>query len=180
MNDTLVVTIDEAVHETCPAGTYNAVCAMVHRLGKHKGFNDGPPVEKVGLIFEVEVGQPSAGSPAKTYQLCKTVNLTFNEKSGLRQILMACRGGDLTGEERLTRSVDLNTLIGKPCTIAVINRVKGDRTVAVIDVVTNHMAGMRVMQPTVDRSKVPEWVTRFRQNAVVLQAAVSSMPSMTV
>ncbi len=165
MNNNIIVQIDDAFRDTCPAGTFNAVCSMVHNLGRHKGYNEEPPVNKIALVFEVEATK-SSDEPKHTYVLSKIVNATLNEKSSLRQILTACRGRDLTPDEHMIGYVDLKTLIGKPCTVTVTSTANGERIRALISHVANHMAGMQMLTPTLDQEIVPEWVTRFQAAAI--------------
>ena len=143
------------------SGHQNAICVGVDDLGKQPGYEGGLPVRKVVLRFELEelfVEGPLEGSP---YWASKIFTVSGNEKSNLVQTLI-----DWLGYNPVTQSkgevFKLNSLVGKPATVIIQHKPKGDDIVAVIRGIYAHNDIYPTLKPSSGSSEPPEWVKRMQ------------------
>jgi hypothetical protein len=115
------------------AGAYPAVCDMVVDLGVQASPGGlYAPKRSVLLRFQIPSERVEITKDGETKDLpaviSRTLGLSLNEKSTLRQLLQSWRGRAFTPEE--LKKFDLVNVLGKPAFINVTHSTKGDRTYA--------------------------------------------------
>ena len=159
----------------CSAGQHNAVCVGVDDLGMQPGYDGEDPVRKVVLRFEVDEVIPEGPLKGSPYWVSKIVNFKTNEKSFLVQTLIDWLGYNPVGKSKGT-CFKLDTLIGKPATVTVQHKPKGDGITAVIRKIYAHNKNDVVLTPSSGSSEPPEWVIKM-QGARLDKHAVSLSPT---
>ena len=119
-------------------GLYEAVCSGIVGIGEQRSEFEGQVKHqnKVVLIFQIpsepyeweKDGQKFSGPST----LSTFLTVSLHEKAKLRKLLEGWRGKKFTAEE--LAGFDLDTVLGKPCQLLVINKEKKDGSMlAVID-----------------------------------------------
>jgi hypothetical protein len=119
--------------EPVPAGSHIAVCDMVVYLGIQPGSGLYPkPKPQLYMRYELpneridyEKDDKKVNGPCV---IGKTYTASMNEKANLRHDLENWRGKAFTDEE--AADFDVSAILGKPCMLSVIHKVKGDKTYA--------------------------------------------------
>lgn len=109
--------------ETCPAGSFAAVCCDVIDLGIVKSDYQGKvkSQHKVWIVWQIDE-QNSSGKP---FMPRKRYTVSLHEKAALRKDLESWRGRPFTDEE--LQGFDLEKLIGVGAMISVVQAaVKGN------------------------------------------------------
>ena len=104
-----------------PAGSHAARLIWLIDLGTQEDNWAGETKirRKVNLTFELVNELMEDGRP---FVVGRSVSMSFNEKSTLRQIAEALLGS------KLPKNFDLSTLVGKPCLASVVHYTKQDGT----------------------------------------------------
>lgn len=155
-----IIKIDN-VKLLCPEGVHNAVLAAAFSLGLQPGFQDEHPKRKHVYVFELEEKIPDGSYAGEPYIISATYTDSFHEKSRLTEVIRALKGCGLTAQE-MKSGFDPETLVGLNCKIVTVNRVNAAKTSATIVSFLKRDASAPLLTPTFDRSKVPNWVQRLR------------------
>lgn len=116
-----------------PAGAYCGICDMVIDMGVQASpGNLYAPKRSVLLRFQIPSERVEITKDGETKDLpaviSRTLGLSLNEKSTLRQLLQSWRGRAFTPDE--LKRFDLTAVLGKPAFVNITHSVKGDRTYA--------------------------------------------------
>jgi hypothetical protein len=120
-------------YEPVPAGSHIAVCDMVVYLGIQPGSGLYPkPKPQLYVRYELPNERIDYEKDGKKVNgpcvIGKTYTASMNEKANLRHDLENWRGKAFTDEE--AADFDVSAILGKPCMLSVIHKVKGDKTYA--------------------------------------------------
>lgn len=171
------------------AGAYPAIADMVVDLGIQASPNSQYPAKRTVLLrFQIPSERVEITKDGETKDLpaviSRTLGLSLNEKSTLRQLLQSWRGRAFTPEE--LKKFDLVNVLGKPAFINVTHSTKGDRTYANLTSIMPLPKGMPA--PTLEGEalwysidepdpavfdKLPAWVQDKIANRVVDQPAAA-------
>jgi hypothetical protein len=172
------------------AGAYPAIADMVVDLGIQASPNSQYPAKRTVLLrFQIPSERVEITKDGETKDLpaviSRTLGLSLNEKSTLRQLLQSWRGRAFTPEE--LKKFDLVNVLGKPAFVNVTHSVKGDRTYANLTSLMPLPKGMpapvlegEALWYSIDEpdpavfDKLPAWVQDKIANRVVDQPAQKS------
>lgn len=120
--------------EIAPEGLYPARIEQMIDLGVHKDpFNEGKDKRLVKIRFELSGEQMSDGRP---FTISKDYPVSLHEKAGLRKVIKAALGRDLTADE-LKKGFDIFCILSNPVTLNIVHeKGKEDRVYAKIDSVS--------------------------------------------
>lgn len=146
----------------CEAGTVNAVCCFVFDLGIQKTTYLGAIKWKpqVLLVFEIAQRIEDEGNfKGKRYVQYKYYTNSLFDNSHLRKDLKTWRKRDFT-EEELVNGFDLESLIGKPCLLNLVERkyMKDgeEQTVVNIESISAHIKGMEILKSELPKDWMPK------------------------
>ncbi len=175
------------------AGAYAGVCDMVVDLGVQASPGGlYAPKRSVLLRFQIPSERVEITKDGETKDLpaviSRTLGLSLNEKSTLRQLLQSWRGRAFTPEE--LKKFDLVNVLGKPAFVNVTHSVKGDRTYANLTSLMPLPKGMpapvlegEALWYSIDEpdpsvfDKLPAWVQDKIANRVIDQSAAKPAPA---
>ncbi len=122
----------------CPAGAYPAVCCDVVDLGELKVSYGGKEKtqHKIRICWQVDENMPDG----KPFMVSKRYTLSLHEKATLTKDLESWRGKQFTETE--LGGFDVETVIGVPCYLNVVQTKKGE------DIYANVTAVMRLPRGT--------------------------------
>lgn len=111
-----------ASYETCPAGSFAAVCCDVVDMGMVESTYAGKKKKQPKIRIGWQVDEKRAdGSP---FIVWKRYTLSLHEKAALRKDLEPWRGRPFTEDE--LQGWDVESVIGAPCLVSVVqNAVSG-------------------------------------------------------
>jgi|ERR1051325_17953 hypothetical protein len=123
----------ETNYELPAAGLYPAVCVDVVDEGyKPTQFGDK---HKVRFVFQIDE-QTSKGY---RHTVSSWFNLSMHENSSLRKFLEAWRGRPFTDQEiNQPPGFDLESVIGKPCTLNIVHNESNGKTYANVGSIAQH------------------------------------------
>lgn len=135
---------NEKEFETPPAGTFAARCYRFVDLGTQPKEYMGATTYKrmVGISWELPDELMKDGRPFSIYQ---RYVWSMSEKSTLRKHLESWRGANFNDNDFGEGGFDTKKLIGVPCMLSVIHKIKGDKTYANIGSISKLMKGMEVV-----------------------------------
>ena len=145
----------------CPEGHHEVVLAAVYSIGLQPGYKDESPKPKHIYVFELAEKIPSGPLAGQPYVVSAIYTDSLNEKSRLYAAVKALRGG-LTAQELQTDAFDPASLIGLSCTIVTVNQVRAGKLMPSIVSIIKRDNSAPLLTPTLDRSKVPDWVKRMQ------------------
>lgn len=173
----------------CPTGLKHARCYSVVDLGTRTDVYEGRSNTRrqVVLTFETPLDLINDGGEhdGEPFALSAFYTASLSSKANLRKDLEAWRGREFTPEE--LKSFDLRVVLGKTCTISVINKKGKSRIDAVL-------AGQKVQLPPqrnksisfsldeFDRTvfeSLPEWQKKFIVASPEYKAIASGRPLAT-
>lgn len=127
----LMVT-NETQYELPPAGLHPAVCVDVVDEGfKPTKFGDK---HKVRFVFQLE----EKNTKGYRFTVSAWFNLSMHENSSMRQFLETWRGRAFSETELRPPGFDMESVIGKPCTLTVVHSNSSGKTYANIDGIAPH------------------------------------------
>lgn len=153
-------------------GTYPAVCYGLIDLGEQWSEQYEKWNKKVMVMWELpgEIYDTGSGIPASRV-ISKKYTASINERAALRKDLEAWRGRPFTKEEE--RAFDLNSIVGAPCLLSIINREYQGSTYANVGGVMKLPKGMPIADPTMEHivfdldksdldmlDEIPEWIAK--------------------
>ena len=144
----------------CPEGSHNAVLAAVFSLGLQVGFKDEKPKPKHVYMFELGKKIPSGPLEGEPYIISGIYTDSPNEKSRLSEVIRALKG-ELTVSE-IENGFNPESMIGLGCTIVTNNQIRAGKTMPSIVSIIKRESSMPLLVPTLDRSKVPDWVKKMQ------------------
>jgi len=161
----LVKAPEKQVYEQLPAGNYQGVCYMVSDIGTQEFTWQGEVkhAHQVVLLYEVDEVMKEGKLAGKRFVVSETLTLSFHEKAKLLQRIQGWLGRELSKEEM--DGFDLESLIGKNCSINIITNDKG---YAKIGSVSPLMKGMKDILP--ENVEAPKWVAERFQNSEEIKA----------
>ena len=112
--------------EQPPTGSHVGRCISIIDLGTQRTTYDGESQIKHQLILRWELSNELMASgehAGKPFTVSRFYTASLHEKAGLRKDLASWRGRDFTPEE--LKGFDLQSIIGKPCMLAVGLSEKG-------------------------------------------------------
>ena len=112
--------------EQPPTGSHVGRCISIIDLGTQRTTYDGEAQIKHQLILRWELSNElmeSGEHAGKPFTVSRFYTASLHEKAGLRKDLASWRGRDFTPEE--LKGFDLQSIIGKPCMLAVGLSEKG-------------------------------------------------------
>lgn len=113
--------------EPCPEGQAQAVCTNIIDLGTqhNEQFNKDQHIVLFGLELPTVLNKDNDNKP---YMIWQRYSLNLGEKANLRRDLETWRGKQFTDEE--LDGFDLKKVLGAPCYISVVHKIKGKDTYA--------------------------------------------------
>jgi hypothetical protein len=169
--------------EVIPAGNYPATCYQMIEIGTITetimGKNQTHSKVRIGWELPTENRVFDEAKGPQPMVISQEYTLSMNEKSNLRKMLAAWRGKDFTDEE--SKNFDVSKLIGKPCMINIIHKVKkdGSGVYAQISSVTPPPKGMQKFKQINDTfllsydefdeelfRKLPDFITNVMKTSV--------------
>lgn len=145
----------------CPEGSHNAVLSAVYYLGKQPGFKDEQPKHKHVYMFELGDKIPSGSLAGEPYIISAIYTDSYNEKSRLFAAVRALKGG--ASIQEVQSGFDPESMIGLGCMIVTANTTNAGKTTSTIVSICKRDNTMPLLIPTLDRTKVPEWVRRIQE-----------------
>jgi hypothetical protein len=133
-----------AKFEVCPAGSFAAVCCDVVDMGIVKTNYSGKEKKQHKIRIGWQVNEDR--NDGKPFIVWKRYTLSLHEKSALRKDLEPWRGRPFTEEE--LQGFDVETVIGAPCMIAVVQNAAGGNVYANVSGIMRLPKGMNA--PAVD------------------------------
>lgn len=111
----------------CPEGQNQAVCTQIIELGTqhNEQFNKDQRLVLFGLELPTVL---NADNDNKPFMIWQRYTMNLGSKANLRKDLETWRGVAFTDEQ--LDGFDLKKVLGAPCYIGVIHKVKGDKTYA--------------------------------------------------
>lgn len=109
-----------------PAGTHAAVCCDVRDLGVLETTWQGQTKKQHKVLLSWQINEDR--DDGKPFLVSRRYTCSLHEKAGLRKDLEAWRGRPFTDAE--LQRFDLETIIGKPCLLSVVQRQVGGDTYA--------------------------------------------------
>jgi len=112
--------------EQPPTGSHSARCISIIDLGTQRSTYEGEVQAKHQLIIRWELPNELIATgdfAGKPFTVSKFYTVSLHEKARLRLDLAAWRGRDFTPEE--LKGFELNSILGKPCMLAVALSEKG-------------------------------------------------------
>lgn len=117
-----------------PIGTHIARCIRLIDLGTQAGEWMGKPIHKnqVLVMWELPGELMEIEGDKKPFIVSKFYTNSLSEKANLRKDLQTWRGRDFTDEE--LRRFDLQSILGAPCLLSVVEKGQGKEGVKVAGV----------------------------------------------
>lgn len=149
----------------CPAGTHLAICTRVIDVGTQTTAYNGEKktAHKIMLTWEIPEERMEDGRP---FTISQFYTWSMHEKSTLRKHLEAWRGLAFTEKDFGDGGFDIRNVLGKSCTLAVVEAQKGDRTYSNISAVGKVMKGMTAPPPVNEQLYL--WIHPDRWDGAVL------------
>lgn len=109
-----------------PAGSWGAVCCDVVDLGIVESTFSGKAKKqhKIRVVWQLEESMEDG----KPFLVSQRYTLSLHEKAGLRKDLESWRGRPFTEEE--LEGFDVETVIGAPCLLSIVQAVSGGNVYA--------------------------------------------------
>jgi hypothetical protein len=157
----MIVRRGENDFEPTPPGLHDAVCVNYFDLGIQHGWQDKLQ-PKVVLLFELAARM----SNGKRFHVSKEFTASLGEMAALRSFLEAWRGRTFTEAE--LEGFDLDGLIGAPCALNLIDKVKDSgKSFIEVAAVMRLTRGSQPMVSETSRDYVPAWVKRKIDNQII-------------
>jgi len=123
------------------------------------GFG-GEEQHKLVILFETEAQRTQGDWAGNRFVISKTYTASLNEKATLSKDLESWRGRAFTAEERA--GFDLETVIGKPCTLNLIEKTtqKG-KVMVVIGSILPHLKDSAKLTPQNPPTYMPKWIKQL-------------------
>lgn len=146
--------------ESCPAGTYQAICIGVYDIGEQESNFNGEKSKRhqVLFCFEVDVRMEHGEYKGKRFVISKRYNWSLFDKSTLRKDLESWRGKKFDQNE-LKSGIDLEKCIGLNCLISITQNGKYTNVGAVLKITSNIPP---IKQETVWEN-IPNWILKLQQ-----------------
>jgi hypothetical protein len=177
--------------ERVPAGMHLAVCNLLVDAGMQPGSSRYPALKhRLYLRFEVPEHRIEYEHQGKRIEGPLTIGAWYvasmNAKAILRQHLEGWRGRKFTDEE--AAAFDIETVLGKPCTLMVTDAEQGGRTYSNIRMIgpapkgtvlkaENPLLFWAPGTPKEVFEKLPDWLRKRIENAPPMTAQGGSQPS---
>ena len=116
-----------------PAGTHLARCVRLIDVGTHYNEKFGKRQSKIQITFELPDEMIDTERGPEPHLVSGWYTASLHEKSNLRAVLEAWRGRAFTEKE--LQGFNLASVLDKPCQLAVVHKVNGDKTYANIGAV---------------------------------------------
>lgn len=159
MNDMIIEECSSSDRAICPAGIHNAVCVLVHNLGKQPSLNtEWPARQKMVLMFETGDLIDSGTLSGQPYRMSKIMTASLNERATLRQWLISWYGTDPIQSVNGKRRFDVAQLVGKPATITVVHDGFNGETRPKIVAIAPPMPGQPALMAKMNPSEIPDWI----------------------
>lgn len=125
-----------------PAGSWGSVCCDVVDLGIVESTFSGKTKKqhKIRVVWQIDENMPDG----KPFLVSQRYTLSLHEKAGLRKDLEAWRGRAFTDEE--LEGFDVETVIGAPCLLSVVQAVSGGNVYANVKGVMKLPRGMQAIR----------------------------------
>ena len=143
------------------AGMHDAVCVFVEDVGMQRTTGQyGEKIQhKIVICWEIDEKLKDGKYAGQPFMVSNRYTLTLFEKGNLCKVLEAWFSKKLTDEQR-ENGIDLEKLIGKTCTLNLIESAQGYINVG--GVAPAHPSNKLTPVCTV----VPEWIVKLRSEAV--------------
>lgn len=138
-----------------PTGLQPAVCVNVFDIGYQPGFQGGPPLPKLVLLWELTCEERR--DDGKRFQLTKLYTASLGEKANLRKDLETWRGRKFSETE--LDGFEMNNVKGVGCQLLLVATQKGEKTYNDVAAVMPPLAGLKATIET-PADFVPEWVKK--------------------
>lgn len=125
-----------------PGGSWGAVCCDVVDLGIVESTFSGKAKKqhKIRVVWQIDENMESG----KPFLVSQRYTLSLHEKAGLRKDLESWRGRPFTEEE--LEGFDVETVIGAPCLLSVVQAVSGGNVYANVKGVMKLPRGMQAIR----------------------------------
>ncbi len=157
---------DRDDYENPTPGMVQAVCAFVEDIGTHESTynNETRLRHQIVICFELAQTMTKGPNAGKPFMVSNFYTLSLGKKSTLAKDLESWFSKQLTEEQR-KEGIDLKKLIGKGCTLNLIEKQKRDGTTGIyISGVLPSMPGAKVMG--VYNSNPPQWIGEMRADSM--------------
>jgi len=143
---------DNKDFERCPTGLQPAVCVYVVDMGLqlNKG---GESKRKVRIVFETNAKISEGEYAGKPFMLSTEFSFSMFKNSHLRMNIQNWFGKNMTDEQ--ADEFDLEKLIGKMCTLNVVENEYNGKTYTNIAAINPATKGVEVVPSGVD---LPKWI----------------------
>lgn len=125
-----------------PAGSWGGVCCDVVDLGIVESTYSGKAKKqhKIRIVWQIDENMESG----KPFCVSQRYTLSLHEKAGLRKDLESWRGRAFTEEE--LEGFDVETVIGAPCLLSVVQEASGGNIYANVKGVMKLPRGMQAIR----------------------------------
>lgn len=125
-----------------PGGSWGAVCCDVVDLGIVESTFSGKAKKqhKIRVVWQIDENMLDG----KPYMVSQRYTLSLHEKAGLRKDLESWRGRPFTEEE--LEGFDVETVIGAPCLLSVVQAASGGSVYANVKGVMKLPRGMQAIR----------------------------------
>ena len=143
------------------AGMHDAVCVFVEDVGMQKttGTYGDKIQHKIIICWELDEKLKDGKFAGQPFMVSSRYTLTLFEKGNLCKILESWFAKKLSDEQR-ENGIDLEKLIGKKCTLNLIESAQGYINVGSVLPANAH----NTLTPVC--TSVPEWIGKLRSEAV--------------
>lgn len=155
-----------------PEGSHNAVLAGAFSLGLQPGYKNEKPKRKHAYVFEIDKKIPHGPLEGQPYMVHSIMSDTYHEKSRLFAAVRALKGG-LDAQE-LKTGFNPESMVGLGCTVVTANVARDGKTFANIVSILGRNPALPPLTPTLDMSKVPEWIKRMQDQRLDKPTATSN------
>jgi len=167
-----LIIINNNERNAYPEGSHNAVLGGVFSLGLQPGFKNEKPKRKHAYVFEIDKKIPSGPLEGEPYIVHAIMSDSYHEKSRLFATVRALKGG-LDAQE-LKTGFNPEAMVGLGCTVVTANVVREGKTFPNIVSILGRNPALPPLTPTLDRSKVPEWIKRMQDQRLDKPTATSN------
>jgi hypothetical protein len=178
--------------EPIAAGSYAARCYSMVHIGTVTGTFEGQEKvqNKVRITWELptELKVFKEENGEQPMIISKEFTLSMHEKASLRKFLESWRGKGFTEAE--AKSFDITQLLGKPCLVSILHKVKDGKTYAELSSVSTLPKGMvcdAQINPNFefnyepfDQDKflsLPEWLRKKMETTPEYKKAIGFSPA---
>lgn len=165
----LIAKDEDKQFEKLKEGTHQAVCYSVWDLGDQPVEYQGQQKiqHKIMIAFETKERMKEGEYANQRFGIFKEYTLSLGEKSNLRKDLENWFAKKFT-EETAKAGFDIEKLIGKNVLLSITHNKKGYATISGM---SKPMEGQEKLIPENSNTKIPEWVQKKINNAVVISAS---------